>query len=192
MNTFIEKKFANNFTIRDGTEVAIRPIQSEDAFGLQALFNRLSYATIYFRFLNFKSFIADAELLHLATVDYRNRMAFVATRWVTGIEEILGVARYDVIENTALSEAEVAIVVEDQYQGQGLGTRLMEDLIRYGHLNGIRRFKYLVHESNYHFLRFLHHLGLPLESTRQYGTWEMRMNLDGISQAWKSHCERNN
>ena len=41
-------------TLKDGTQVIIRPIQPDDAEDLQATFQRLSMESIYLRFLSFK------------------------------------------------------------------------------------------------------------------------------------------
>jgi acetyltransferase len=101
MNTLTETRHTKNISLRDGTDLTIRFIRPEDAFGLQRLLSRLAPETVYFRFLSFRSYLPDAETLHLATVDYQNRVAFVATRWVEGGEEIVGVARYDVLGKTA-------------------------------------------------------------------------------------------
>ena len=65
-------------TLKDGTQVIIRPIHPDDADDLQATFQRLSMESIYLRFLSFKKELPDEEARYLATVDYTSRMAFVA------------------------------------------------------------------------------------------------------------------
>ena len=81
-------------TLKDGTQVIIRPIHPDDAEDLQATFQRLSMESIYLRFLSFKKELPDEEARYLATVDYTTRMAFVAIASENNREIVVGVSRY--------------------------------------------------------------------------------------------------
>ena len=81
-------------TLKDGTQVIIRPIHPDDAEDLQATFQRLSIESIYLRFLSFKKELPDEEARYLATVDYTTRMAFVAIATENNREIVVGVSRY--------------------------------------------------------------------------------------------------
>jgi len=61
-----------------------------------------------------------------ATVDYDNTFALVATAGEGSQEKIIAVARY--YRMPRQDRAEVAFVVEDAYQGRGIGNHLIEHL----------------------------------------------------------------
>src|SRR4030042_147130 len=111
-------------TLKDGTQVIIRPIHPDDAEDLQATFQRLSMESIYLRFLSFKKELPDEEARYLATVDYSTRMAFVAVCKENDHEIVVGVARYAMLDPSNPEVAEAAVVVSAEYQGLGLGKRL--------------------------------------------------------------------
>lgn len=174
----IEEKL-ERVSLRDGTLVSIRPIRPEDAPRLQALFRRLSPASIYLRFLGYRKMLSDEEARSLAEVDYHNRMAFVACVEQGPEEHIIGVARYAVVESIVPQAAEAAVVVEDEYQGRGLGTILLQKLVSYARENGVHSFWATVHRNNAQILRFIKRSGLPVErKALKEGTWDIQVRLE--------------
>jgi len=164
--------------LRDGEAIIIRPIRPDDTPRLQALHSRLSPETIYLRFLDYHRALLDKEAERLATLDYQTRMALVATRKHAGDESILGVARYDVLGLDKPDVAEVAIVIEDRYQGRGLGTLLMNRLVAYARAHGIRAFIAEVSVENDRMLHFVQRTGLPIEKKLKSGVWEIQIQLE--------------
>jgi RimJ/RimL family protein N-acetyltransferase len=100
----------------------IRPIEPEDTEALRRLFSRLSAETVYRRFFRPVRELSASVLEFLCSVDHSHRDALVAE--VAG--EVIAVARYDRLGDT--DEAELAVVVEDAWQGHGLGRRLVTSL----------------------------------------------------------------
>lgn len=164
-------------TLRDGTKVTIRPIRPDDAPRLQALHSRLSPESIFFRFLGHRKELPRVEAERLANVDYQTRMAFVATLEPCEDECIIGVARYSVVQPSERDVAEAAIVVEDAYQGRGLGTILLERLVAYARGHGIHAFVASIRYDNVRILHFVRRSGLPTESEMEDGTLEIRVEL---------------
>ena len=165
-------------TLRDGTTVTIRPIRPDDARGLQALFDRLSPESIAFRFLGQPKELPLEQARQLANVDYRKRMALVATRQHGNEEHIIAVARYAADPASQPDVAEAAIVVEDEYQNRGLGTLLLTRLVAYAYAHGVRAFRATVRQDNIQIMRFVHHSGLPAESTLDAGVWDIMVTLE--------------
>jgi CBS domain-containing protein/RimJ/RimL family protein N-acetyltransferase len=163
-------------TLAHGKIIHIRPIRPDDARHLQASFVQMSPETIYDRFMGVKKALTDQEARRLASLDYDRHMALVATFE----ENIIGVARYHVLENEPDS-AEFAIVINDAYQRQGLGTHLMKRLMEYAQAHGINSILGVTHEGNIRLLRFVQRSGLPLERKFKDGMWEMRVDLKGAS-----------
>ena len=120
----------------------------------------------------------DKEAEQLAGVDRQSRMALVATVRQSGEEEIIAVARYATIPGTRPPEAEAAIVVQDSYQGRGLGTILMDRLATYARTQGIDAFRATVHQDNARIMRFIQRTGLPTTSRAGRGMQEIRIGLE--------------
>jgi GNAT superfamily N-acetyltransferase len=136
----------------DGSAVAVRPIQPADAYALLRMFDRLSPESIYHRFFSPMPRPRRAALLHLAGLDHELHEALVAT---TG-REIVAVARYD--GRAGETDAEVAVIVDDEWQDRGLGTRLLHRLARVGARRGLVAFRATVLGENRRALPFLRRL----------------------------------
>ena len=163
-------------TLRDGTEVIIRPVAPDDAPRLQALYSRLSPRSIYYRFLSRAKELTPEQAARLANVDYDARMAFVATLGPEAESPIIGVARY--AEGLEPTVAEAGVVVEDRFQRLGLGTLLLTELVKYARAQGIHTFVGWIHQSNAAILQFIRRSGLPTQSRLESGVWEIRVSLE--------------
>jgi GNAT superfamily N-acetyltransferase len=136
----------------DGAYVTIRLLHVADAYALLRMFDRLSPESVYHRFFSPMPQPRRAALLHLAGLDSKDHEAMVAE--VDG--EIVGVARYD--GRSGEDDAEVAVIVEDAWQGRGLGTRLLHHLARVGARRGLVGFRAVVLGENRRALPFLRRL----------------------------------
>ena len=166
------------FLLRSGLAVKVRPIRPDDASRLQALLQRLSPESILFRLLAYRRYLTEKETRYLTHIDYRTRMAFVAT--LEQEEElVIAVARYATISPDQADTAEVGIVVEDRYQNQGLGFYLLMLLTGYAREQGISAFSGTVSLQNQRILRFITRSGLPAERKLNQGAWEIRIDLQG-------------
>jgi acetyltransferase len=175
-------------TLPDGLALTIRPIRPDDAPGLQALHSRLSPETIRQRFLAMITALTDTEAHRLANVDYCCTMAFVATlESDDGRESIVGVARYARLGPDEPGRAEGAIVIEDPYQGRGLGAALYGRLIDYARACGYRELVDEVCRDNDRMLDFLRSFGLPLERRLCEDVWLVVMDLAQKTEPDVSH-----
>src|SRR3954471_5950546 len=105
--------------------VATRPVQPDDDVLFRRLWPRLSPDTVYRRFHSPIRGLPTETVRRLVTVDHDRREAVAAV--VGG--EVVGVARYD-RSPTDPATAEFAILVEDAWQGMGLGRQLLTELIQ--------------------------------------------------------------
>lgn len=113
------------------TAPAFRIIQASDEPRLERLFYRLSPESVYRRFFTLYTNPPSGVLQKLADLDHDTRDAVVAC--VDG--EIVGVARYATV---GPHEAEVAVLVEDAWQGRGLGRRLLECVTALARVHGVK------------------------------------------------------
>lgn len=120
--------------LADGGLVHVRPIRPSDAGAHRAFFAHQCEESVYFRFFGHRSALTDREVTHLTTVDYHERMAFVAFL----NDDLIGIGRYDRLAGG--DTAEVAFAVADEHQGRGLATMLLGYLAAYAAVRGITRF----------------------------------------------------
>ncbi len=144
--------------LRDGVSVPVREIRAEDAAALQRLVGRSSEHSIELRFFGPMKELSDEMARRFAEVDGEDRFALVALD-PDDEDEIVGVVRYEREEDT--DGAEYAALVEDRFQGRGLGIGLTRQLIEAARQRGIGRLHALVLRENEGMLHLLRSLGLP-------------------------------
>ena len=151
-----EKRFVS----RSGQEYTLRAVQPEDTELLVELFYHLSPETIYKRFhtvldpQRFPRERVEREARRVACIDPQIQAAIIAL--CQG--ELVGVAHYHRLPGTA--EAEAAIVVRDDFQRDGLGTRLLENLRVRAQEMGITHLTAMVQAHNNPILKVIKRSGL--------------------------------
>ena len=149
------------FVLKDGTRLTIRPISPEDKAELTAALGRLSEATVHKRFLSPKTSFSAAELRYLTEVDGHDHVALVAEE-ADAPHRIVAVGRYVALPDEP-GTADVAIVVGDAIQGQGLGSVLAAHLAEEAARQGIKRFSATMLGDNRAAHRLMAHLADHLE-----------------------------
>ena len=139
-------------TLRNGASVRVRTIRPDDEPRLIALCRRLSPRTVYERFFSFRRLLPE-EAHALANIDDRRRMAVVAEVDDGQEPELIGVARYG--PSNEGTTADIGLVVADGWQGLGLGSLLLEEILRAGEQRGIHEFSADVLTDNRRALRLL-------------------------------------
>ncbi len=128
----------------DGREVEIRPIRADDGERLRASHARLSPESRYRRFLAAKPVLSAADARYLVEIDGSDHFALVATAagGESGDDDgpIIAVARFVRLPADPAT-AELAIVVGDRYQRQGLAAELLDRLADAALERGVRRFR---------------------------------------------------
>ena len=123
-------------TLLDGSQVLIRPIDHRDANAERAFIQALSAESRRMRFLGQIACPSDELIDRFTDIDYVNDVALAAVEKQSGTERIVGVSRYAV--DASRQCCECAIVVADEWQHKGLGTALMEKLIKIAQERGLR------------------------------------------------------
>jgi acyl-CoA hydrolase/RimJ/RimL family protein N-acetyltransferase len=123
--------------LRDGRSVRLRPTRTSDSRAMQELFYRLSDEDKETRFLHKLNSLTDTAAQYLCSVSYDDReTAFAAVVGPFANERIVAASCYYL--NPATGLAEVAYMVDPEWQGAGLGTLLHAGLVDYGRKHGAR------------------------------------------------------
>jgi acetyl coenzyme A synthetase (ADP forming)-like protein len=163
--------------LTDGGTVHLRPIRPDDADALLGLHARLSDESVYLRFFSPVPRPSPELLDRLVNVDYGDRMALVAE--LGG--DVIGVGRYDRLPSG--DEAEVAFTVQDEHQGRGLGTILLEHLAAVAREQGIRRFRASTLPQNRRMLDVFRDAGFEVERTFAEGVVDVGFVIDPSASA---------
>ncbi len=143
----------------DGTVVTIRPISAADLALEQNFADGLSPHTVYQRLMSVRRPSLE-ELRRFTNIDPEREFALVATTPNQGSERQIGVARY--VKGSPPGDAEFAIVLSDDWQRRGLGTRLLTLLLSAAKRDRVRRLVGTTMSENDGMLRLGRKLGFKL------------------------------
>jgi acetyltransferase len=146
--------------------VTIRPIRPEDEPLMVKFHETLSERSVYLRYFHLMDLsqrTAHERLTRICFIDYDREMALVVEYVdpATGEREILGVGRLTKIHGT--NEAEVAVLVSDNFQGRGLGKELLARLLIVGADEKLTRLTADILPDNRAVMRICEKLGFRLE-----------------------------
>jgi acetyltransferase len=118
------KKYEILWQLKDGREVLLRPIKPEDEPMWLEMFQNFSDESIRYRFFQMIKDTPHEVRVRYCNIDYDREIAIVAELTERSRKRILGVSRLS-IEPSGKS-GELAFIVGDQWQGLGLGTKLVD------------------------------------------------------------------
>ncbi len=149
----------------DGAEVLIRPIRPEDEPAIARFHERLSERSVYLRYFHLMDLdrrISHDRLIRICFDDYDRDIALVTEHRNigTGEDEILAVGRLRKIDAT---DAELAVLITDEYQGLGLGTELSRRLVEIARAEKIERVIAEILPENVHMQRVCSELGFRMQ-----------------------------
>lgn len=161
-------QYISSWTMKDGAKIMIRPIRPEDEPAMAKFHGLLSNETVYLRYFHMAKLdtrVAHDRLVRKCFIDYDREMALVAELAGTDSDApaIIGVGR---LSRRPLSEeAELAVVVADRYQHQGLGGELIARLVKIAQAEGLKRIVAEFHSENSAIRHLAVHGGAKVERT---------------------------
>jgi len=150
-------EYISAWKLKSGTPVTIRPIRPEDEPLMVKFHESLSEESVYYRYfsqLKLDQRIAHERLTRICFNDYDREIALVAEHKdpKTGGLEILAVGRLS--KARGLNEAEFALLINDRWQGLGLGTELLRRLVQIGRSEKLNRITAQILQENH----AMHHI----------------------------------
>jgi acetyltransferase len=164
-------QYVQPWTFPDGAEVLIRPIRPEDEPMIARFHERLSERSVYLRYFHLIDLdrrVSHDRLIRICFNDYDRDIALVAEyrNTGTGDREILAVGRLRKIDAT---DAELAVLITDEYQGRGLGTELSRRLVEIARIEKIERVIAEILPDNIHMQRVCRELGFRMDELPDNG-----------------------
>ncbi|MCA1982604.1 bifunctional acetate--CoA ligase family protein/GNAT family N-acetyltransferase [Nocardioides nematodiphilus] len=157
--------------LRDGRTAHIRPVEPGDKELLVEFYARVSDESKYYRFFSPMPVLSDKDVHRFTEVDYVDRVAFVLT--LRG--RMIAIGRYDVVKP---GRAEVAFLVEDAYQGRGIGQVLLEHLAQAARERGISKFVAEVLPDNSRMIQTFRDAGYKVASGYEDGVISLEFPIE--------------
>lgn len=164
-------RFSQVWPLPGGGDYTVRPIRPDDAQMLQELTQSLSAESRYFRFVSSITELPPTMLARFTLIDYDREMALVAVvkerhsdseGIFTETERIVGVSRY--ITNPDQSSCEFSLLVADDFNGKGMGSRLMLAIMDVARERGLAEIEGLVLANNPGMLKLMRSLGFTIKT----------------------------
>lgn len=175
----LPKRMRTTFKTRSGELLSIRLMRPDDAAKLEELFSRLSSETRWRRFHGFADSVSPEEIhrraQEMANVDNRTQQgAVVAIAGDKNDGQIVGVVRLArPPDQPGSPEAEAAVVVRDDYHGQGVGSELLQQMVPLARRMKVRTILAVFQPDNEPAIRLFRRLGLPYKMVMSQGLSKM-------------------
>jgi acetyltransferase len=159
------RQYVHDWRMKDGTPVTFRPIRPEDEPLMIKFHQTLSDRSVYMRYLHpmmLSQRVAHERLSRICFVDYNREIALVAVSMdpQSGEQRILAAGRLTKIHGT--DDAAFTMLVNDAYQGQGIGTEMLRQFVAIGHAEKLARITARIAPDNVAMQNICRNLGFTL------------------------------
>ncbi|MFH1719457.1 MAG: GNAT family N-acetyltransferase [Planctomycetota bacterium] len=149
-------------TLHNGTQIFFRPVKPTDEPALSQMLYSLSRKSVRTRYMTHTMTFPHKDVQQLTNIDYRQDIAIVGT--VPGAlgERIVAISQYFLDPKT--QSAEVAFIVQDEWQKKGMGTFLLDYITRIAKQRGVKHFYAKVLPINKPMLTIFHNSGYKVNT----------------------------
>jgi len=162
-------------TLKDGTQIFFRPVKPTDEPALAEMLYSLSSQSVHTRYFTHTMTFPHTAVQKLTNVDYVNDLAIVAAVPSPAGEELVAISQYYLDPKS--QTAEIAFLVQDEWQEKGMGSILMEYLARIARGRGVRRFYARVLPVNKPMLTVFHNSGYPVNTEFDGEAYNVQLEL---------------
>ncbi len=164
---------AAEHTFKNGTQIRFRAIRPSDEEEMRRLFYRFSDKAVYYRYFTAIKAMPHEKMQSYVNVDYRVTMSIVGLVGKPGQGHIIAEARY--VKTGPQPYADVAFVVDGEYEGLGIATYMLAMLMKLAKERGVPGFTADVLASNKGMMRVFEKSGLAVEARLDSGAYELTM-----------------
>jgi GNAT superfamily N-acetyltransferase len=172
------RNYSAREVLKNGLQVTVRAIRPDDGDAVVAALRELDEGTIYLRFFSQKKEFSPLELTKAVDVDFVRTVALVICMQNGSGEKIIGDGRYMVFGDAEPPDrAEVAFMVEEDYQGLGIASLTLRHLAGIAKDKGIIQFYAEVLPENKGMLTVFKRSGFPVRQESAEGLVHVTISL---------------
>jgi GNAT superfamily N-acetyltransferase len=168
-------------TFKEGLTVHFRAIKPSDEEEMRKLFYRFSDNAVYYRYFSAIKSMPHRKMQEYVNVDYQRIMSIVGTVEKSGTERIIAEGRY--VRHHDRPFADVAFVVDENLQGQGIASFLFETLIRVARESGIEGFTADVIADNKAMLKVFEKAPFPIRAVMEFGIYNLNIPFEDAGES---------
>jgi acyl-CoA hydrolase/GNAT superfamily N-acetyltransferase len=169
------KELEHYDTLRDHTEIFFRPVKPTDEAKLSEMLYSLSNSSLRKRFFTHTQTFPHKDVQRLTNLDYKNELAIVGVVPGPSGEDIVAIAQYFLDPKTRV--AEVAFIVQDEWQAKGMGTFLLNYITSIAIKRGIKRFYATVLPENKAMLNIFYNSGYDINTDFDGSSYTLTYDL---------------
>ncbi len=133
------QNYHEHVLLRDGSGVTLRIATREDMASVEGLINKVSDESRYFRFMAGVNYVSKSIIEEMCVNEPREQASLLAIVGGDSSERVVAIGNY--VSLAVRNAAEVSLLVDDDYQGKGVGTLLLERLAGIAAANGFVGFE---------------------------------------------------
>jgi acetyltransferase len=168
-------QYESFWMLRDGTPVMLRPMKPEDEPLAYDFLRKCSEETVYFRYFRLIRNWTHEMLIRFTQNDYDRELGLMAVGQPPGPELMMGVSR--LFMDPDRETAEFAVIVADQWQGKGLGPKLVERVTEIAREQGVKVLGGDVLAENLPMREMVKKLGFQLKKDAEGATYRIEKEL---------------
>jgi GNAT superfamily N-acetyltransferase len=178
-------EITSRHTFKGGVEVRFRAIKPSDEEEMRRLFYRFSDMAVYYRYFGHITAMPHTKTQEYVNVDWNHTMSIVGLVDEAGHGRVIAEARF--IKEPRGTNAEVVFVVDEKYQGLGIGTYLYNLLVRLAKERGVQGFTADVLFSNIGMMKVFKKGELPVKATLENGVYQLTIPFDTRPSSFSSN-----
>lgn len=161
--------------LKDGTRIFFRPVKPTDESALSEMFYSLSPKSVRTRFMMHKKAFPHREVQQFTNVDYRQNVAIVGIVPAASHDQIVAIAQY--FQDPRSQGAEVALLVQDEWQRKGMGTFLLAYITQIAKQRGVKYFCAKVLPNNEPMLAIFRSCGYEVKKAFDLDAYDITYDL---------------
>jgi acyl-CoA synthetase (NDP forming)/RimJ/RimL family protein N-acetyltransferase len=176
-------EYSEYVILKSGLGILLRSVKPEDKPLLREFMNRISQESLRMRFMASLSVVSDELINSLCFGNSKTDGCIVALTGEDDSREIIGIGNYNGIGNG--KTAEVSFLIQDNYQGLGISTLLLERLAGLAAANGYVEFEAEVLPENQSMINVFKNSGFESHQVWHSDTVHVELPVNGAAAMWE-------